>query len=540
MVLVFLPSVLVVFHMRFEGKRCCCPSWRLRPIGVPACSKIQVSGLSGTQETENITWSQRVIVKGYLPFMQWKVGSFRVTSLFIVVVSLAVMIQGVFFALQLSPPSQAEEWLPSRHMVNDLSAFRTSAFMSAPYEDMATINFFWGIEDLDMSKFDVYKPDEYEAKVIYAPSFSLASQEAQNAILKFCSALATIQCDVDACKNSGSKQLVYQTDQKAYVCFLEDFQDWLSSTYNLTLPLTGSAFTDKLMEFRSMPISEQNRRYGSDVTKRNFRKEIGVIDGQLKFVSISMRTSMPGRTPFATGTPVRDLVRDWVDQQKLYMPGSLQSTKFSAYRFSSYDNGEELLNGFFSGCLIALPVCFMVLILATMNIVVSLYAVVAVSAIVLNVLGFCKSAMGWDLGMGEAIAGVIVIGYSVDYTVHLCHMYCDAASHGHTTRASRTEFAICNMGSTVFAGAATTMAAGAIMFACYVTFFTKMAILITTTIFFSCMYSLGFLVGMFFLAGPEGEFGNLLACLRNGQPRVASKSGEESDNSTQCTTVEAQ
>ena len=35
---------------------------------------------------------------------------------------------------------------------------------------------------------------------------------------------------------------------------------------------------------------------------------------------------------------------------------------------------------------------------------------------------------------GEAIAGVIVIGYSVDYVVHLAHMYCEAKHFGHETR----------------------------------------------------------------------------------------------------------
>lgn len=35
---------------------------------------------------------------------------------------------------------------------------------------------------------------------------------------------------------------------------------------------------------------------------------------------------------------------------------------------------------------------------------------------------------------GEAIAGVIVIGYSVDYVVHLAHMYCEGTHFGHNTR----------------------------------------------------------------------------------------------------------
>merc|ERR1711920_1185497 len=99
----------------------------------------------------------------------------------------------------------------------------------------------------------------------------------------------------------------------------------------------------------------------------------------------------------------------------------------------------------FSGCSIALPVAFLVLLASTRNFIISLYAVLSVAAIVLCVLGFCKSAMDWDLGIGEAIAGVIVIGYSVDYVVHLAHIYTEASSHGLNRRSERAEFAVKNM-----------------------------------------------------------------------------------------------
>ena len=39
-----------------------------------------------------------------------------------------------------------------------------------------------------------------------------------------------------------------------------------------------------------------------------------------------------------------------------------------------------------------------------------------------QVLGLCKM-LGWALGIAESIAAVIVIGFSVDFTVHLAHMY---------------------------------------------------------------------------------------------------------------------
>merc|ERR1712048_1223188 len=227
---------------------------------------------------------------------------------------------------------------------------------------------------------------------------------------------------------------------------------------------------------------------------------------------------------FGTGVEVRNLISSFVDSERSQAPSTLRSIKFHADGlFANYDLGEELLKGFFSGCAIALPIAFLVLLFSTRNVIVALYAVLSVAAIVLCVLGFCKSAMDWDLGIGEAIAGVIVIGYSVDYVVHLAHAYCEAKHHGYTTRGERAEFAAKSMGLTVFFGALTTAGSGAVMFFCFFTFFFKMAVLICVTILFSFLFSLGFFMGLVWLIGPENNMGDLprLPCEKHvEQPEV--------------------
>ena len=55
-------------------------------------------------------------------------------------------------------------------------------------------------------------------------------------------------------------------------------------------------------------------------------------------------------------------------------------------------------------------------------------AIVTVAGIVGCVLGLCKFYLDWGLGVAESIAAVIVIGFSVDFTVHLAHMYVESES----------------------------------------------------------------------------------------------------------------
>jgi len=154
-------------------------------------------------------------------------------------------------------------------------------------------------------------------------------------------------------------------------------------------------------------------------------------------------------------------------------------------------------------------VAFIVLVFATSNLLVSVYAIVSIGFIVANVLGVVKWN-GGALGIAEAVAGVIVIGFSVDYVIHLGHMFVEAThSEGLRGRLQRFVYAAENMAATVMAGAVTTFGAALPLFACQLTFFPKMAMLMTTTIGFSLLFSMGFFMGMCLLVGPVGRFADL-------------------------------
>jgi len=207
----------------------------------------------------------------------------------------------------------------------------------------------------------------------------------------------------------------------------------------------------------------------------------------------------------------------------------MKSLKMANQQFARYDLGQELVSGLFSGMAIAGPLVFVVLLFSTGNIVLALYAIVSVGGIVVSVLGFCKSVMDYDLGIGEAIAGIIVIGYSVDYVLHLAHTYCQAAVHGLKTRDERSAYTIEHMGSTVFAGALTTGGSSIFMFICYLTFFTKMAVLICMTIVYSFLYSMILFMGLCFLIGPEGNFGSICCCMQRSRSNDVKEEKEEAD-----------
>ena len=100
----------------------------------------------------------------------------------------------------------------------------------------------------------------------------------------------------------------------------------------------------------------------------------------------------------------------------------------------------------------------------------------------------------------------MVIGFSVDYAIHLCHMYVEADKSGHSSRMARFSYAVAKMGGTVVGGAATTLGAAALMLPCQLTFFYKLGLLIFTTIFCSLVFAFGFVMPLLAAAGPSGDW----------------------------------
>lgn len=105
----------------------------------------------------------------------------------------------------------------------------------------------------------------------------------------------------------------------------------------------------------------------------------------------------------------------------------------------------------------------------------------------------------------------MVIGLSVDYTVHLGHMFIN--SRGENDLGAKMEFenirtvdmveyAVTKMGGTVIAGGITTGASAVFLFFATFAFFAKMATLILSTVLFSLLFAFGLFIPLCRMFGP--------------------------------------
>mmetsp|Transcript_35748 Transcript_35748/g.54736 ORF Transcript_35748/g.54736 Transcript_35748/m.54736 type:complete len:87 (-) Transcript_35748:240-500(-) len=68
--------------------------------------------------------------------------------------------------------------------------------------------------------------------------------------------------------------------------------------------------------------------------------------------------------------------------------------------------------------IIASVFAFVVLLIATGNVIQAFLSILCVAIIIVGVLAVMYFK-GWEIGVSESIAMVILIGFSVDYCVHL-------------------------------------------------------------------------------------------------------------------------
>ena len=123
-----------------------------------------------------------------------------------------------------------------------------------------------------------------------------------------------------------------------------------------------------------------------------------------------------------------DLHDDWetlIDEysERSSTPEGLRKVKFHGGIFMAWSASEkEFLRGAVSGMMIAVVFSFTIFLISTQNIIQAATSVLSVVFIVTTVVSIMVF-QGWQLGISESIGVVILIGFSVDYVVHLSSHY---------------------------------------------------------------------------------------------------------------------
>lgn len=394
-------------------------------------------------------------------------------------------------AALLTYPTDVPQHLPSDHMTSVLAPRFGKLYVASSDSSYANGLVALGMAGLSRPRFSRWAPNAARGDVQWDDSLDLSSAEQQAALLEFVAWMRASEVVADLAFASS------------ITCFLDAWAAELGSADALP---TGSEFTPALLSWLQTPTGAAHAA------------SAGVVDGQLRYATVEFRS----KTNPTHDTPVKIIndaeAWDALLAERLTMSGVPEpfAGGFAFLSRTSLDlvKGEEIWSPTFGvnimyetaersmlqGVAASICLALVVVSVVTRSWRVGLFGTIAVASIVACQLGAVQLA-GWSFGLAETVAATLVIGFSVDYTLHLGVAYSES---GGGTREERVADAAGVMGPTVLGSAVTTLSSALPMFLCQLALLNKMGTLIAATVVGSFTFSLLFFLPLNALIGPDG------------------------------------
>ena len=431
----------------------------------------------------------------------------------ILLIGLTFFCVGIGFITTFKTPDGAESWYPEDHALNQVLDYfdpDKTPFRDSFQDNVAEVYLAWGLKGMDTSGIDRWDSEDY-GKLQYDDDFDLRPTEAQEFLLGVCRQVRLAECSASACIpkyliNIDHDNLDDEPLQQR--CWIEDFDEWLQTNRSESIPLDPSDVYDRIRDY--LAIESKAVLYGEQIG-------YSARDNDVRFVFFRFDSTF---RPPGSSSKAKKVIDEWEDfmddlnRQASERNATTVSNGFQSGRDAWLwpSTSDALISGAISGLLLVFVLAFVVLNVASGNVIISIIAVMTIAGIVSTVMGVgIRAMMGWDLGTAESITIVILIGFSMDYTLHLSDAYMESP---HSNRADRTRDAMTHLGISVTAGALTTLISGLFLWATILVFFQKFAFNITATVLTSFLFSIFVFPSLCLTIGPQGEFGNWIAMYR--------------------------
>ncbi|KAA0146198.1 hypothetical protein FNF31_07845 [Cafeteria roenbergensis] len=442
----------------------------------------------------------------------------------ILVLGVALLALTAWASSTLAPLSKQEEWFPTWHFVGRAMELAQDTFGATENDRKVDVTITWGVEGVDREGTYAFDPNDIGTPIWYA-EFDPAHLQSQALMHRVCR-------DIDSGLVPGGKV------ESLKECWVDSFGSWLTKNgasfpvdiSNTTVTGANATASAQLKNACGVEttqsglfhclVSEFTTASGSPGVSLRNRAVLGLdSSNKLKLASVVARTSLAFGEPYATNKPVLDAWNAYtasIDEtgKSHGMGKSLQNAGMS---WAWMQTERALVTNALQGIAIAVSVALVVLVVSTDSIPVGVFATVTIAGIVLSVLA-TMVALGWELGTTESVSSVILIGYSVDYAVHLANAYQEAGDFHHDgtrkTRLDRTRSALTEYGVSIIAGAVTTFGAGVFLRGGTIMFFQKFSVLIMASIAYSLVWALTFLPAVLMVLAPEDSLCALSAMAR--------------------------
>lgn len=394
------------------------------------------------------------------------------------------------------------------------------------------LRFVWGIRAIDNGNHLI---PSSKGSLEFDDNFVLATMESQKWMLNFCKQIKLQpfyqannvgailpSCFIENLIVDMGKRCVFLSDFPAFYfrkfCWIFFYCRCMDSMTNTSrmpccedenFPYRPDVFERCLPEMISSLYRSPRYIFVPGISGPKFQRisasdqlNISQIESQNRSLVRALVIEYESTQPFTTSFPelakFSNDVGNWFNEMLKNAPSSLQSGWFTS-ELGFYDLQQTLSMGTLIGAIIAMISSLIALLLFTLDVRVSLYAIVTVIFTILTSVA-ALVLLQWKLNILESIAVNTAIGLGIDFVLHYALNYQMSELKD---RPSATKYALSHMIGPTLMAAITTAIAGVFMVFSSVLAYIQIGIFLLIVMTISWLYATFFFTSILWVFGPE-------------------------------------
>ena len=151
---------------------------------------------------------------------------------------------------------------------------------------------------------------------------------------------------------------------------------------------------------------------------------------KVRYVKFTVSLDVERRDPKSVKLPFYQAIEDFIDNLNQNAPDGMKNLIQGSNSWIFMPTESMFVQGAIQGIIIAIAFAFIILLIATGNIIQASVSILCVALVIMSILAVFK-INGQQFGVMESISVVVLIGFSVDYIVHY------SADYIHSREATR-------------------------------------------------------------------------------------------------------
>eukprot|EP00112_Aurelia_sp_Birch-Aquarium-sp1_P001822 Seg1198.2 transcript_id=Seg1198.2/GoldUCD/mRNA.D3Y31 product="Protein dispatched 1" protein_id=Seg1198.2/GoldUCD/D3Y31 len=359
--------------------------------------------------------------------------------------------------------------------------------------------FVWGVRDVDNGYFlDPASTGSTE----WDKTFDISEQSSQKWMLSFC-------------KDVKKADFYDEVKSRSSWCFMEQMKHFVEQP---CLNISGypsmsnsSVCCGKKLPIKPTEFKECTKRYIRSMTKdisANLPIKIDA-NGHVRAIVFKFYSKQEYLLTFSPVEKFWKRIKSWSDAK---ISSNIPKGIGNGWVISDlyfYDLQKNLADGTVKTIAVSIGISAIVLLATTQNIVITLYAVIAITGIISVTIGSLVMA-GWRLNVLESMTMSVGVGLSIDFTLHygVAYFNCEESQ----TRKERVHYSLWHVGSAVAMGTVTTFLAGLAMMPSVINAYIQLGHFLMLIMSASWVYSTFFFLALCAVLGPQGQVGHIIRC----------------------------